>query len=72
MQIFGADAMVFSKKIKFFFGLEKVKKRASKVAHNRPKPLYFTVHPRPTANSPELIHHNKKFRDQTALLYIRL
>ena len=26
---------------------KKVKKRASKVAHNRPRPFYFTVQPRP-------------------------
>ena len=31
----------------FFFDPEKVKKRASKVAHNRPRPFYFTVQPRP-------------------------
>ena len=44
MQLFSADARVFSKK---FFDLEKVKKRASKVAHNGPRPFYFTVQPRP-------------------------
>jgi hypothetical protein len=38
---------VFKKKIKFFFDPVKVKKRASKVAHNRPRPFYFTVQPRP-------------------------
>ena len=45
-----------------------MKKRASKVAHNRPRPLYFTVQPRPTANSPELILHIKKSRDQRSVL----
>ena len=35
----------FQKKI--FFYPEKVKKRASKVAHNRPRPFQFTVQPRP-------------------------
>ena len=61
MQLFSADAMVFSKKnLKIFFGPEKVK--------NRPRPLYFTVQPRPTANSPELILHIKKSRDQTSVL----
>ena len=30
-----------------FFDPEKVKKRASKVAHNRPRPFYSTVQPRP-------------------------
>ena len=40
--------MVFSKKIKKkIFDPEKVKKRASKVAHNRPRPFYLTVQPRP-------------------------
>ena len=36
---------LFQKKKKF--DPEKVKKRASKVAHNRPRPFYFTVQPRP-------------------------
>ena len=42
MQLFSADAKVFSK----FFWPKKVKKRASKVAHNQPRPFYFTVQPR--------------------------
>ena len=46
MQLFSADPVVFSK-MNFFFDPEKVKKWASKVAHNRPKPFYFTVQPRP-------------------------
>ena len=53
MQLFSADAMVFSKKNYKNFDPEKVKKRASKVAHNRPRPFYFTVQPRPTAHSPQ-------------------
>ena len=61
--------MIFSKKkLNFFFDPEKVKKRASKVAHNRPRPLYFTVQPRPTANNPELILHIEKSRDQRSVL----
>ena len=69
MQLFSADAMVFSKKIKKKnFGPQKGKKQPSKVAHNRPRPLYFTVQPRPMANSPELILHIKKSRDQTSVL----
>ena len=56
------------KKIKFFFDPKKVKKRASKVAHNRPRPFYFTVQPRPTAHSPELIFHIMKSWDQTSVL----
>ena len=59
---------VFKKFFKYFFDLEKVEKRASKVAHNRPRPSYFTVQPRPTAHSPELIFHIEKSRDQTSVL----
>ena len=47
MQLFSADAIVFSKKINVFFYPKKVKKQASKVAHNRPNPLFFIVQPRP-------------------------
>ena len=59
---------VFKKILTFFFDPEKVKKWASKVAHNRPRPFYFTVQPRPTAHSPELIFHIMKSRDQTSVL----
>ena len=38
---------VFKKELKEFFDPEKVKKRASKVAPNRPRPFYRTVQPRP-------------------------
>ena len=38
---------VFKKILKFFFDPEKVKKQASKVAHNRPRPFFPTVQPRP-------------------------
>ena len=38
---------VFKKIKKKIFDPEKVKKRASKVAHNWPTPFYFTVQPRP-------------------------
>ena len=47
------------KKFKHFFDPEKVKKLASKVAHNRP---------RPTAHGPELIFHIMKTRDQRSVL----
>ena len=47
MQLFGADDIVFSKDFKKNFDPEKVKKRASKVAHNPTRPFYFTVQPRP-------------------------
>ena len=44
MQLFSVDAIVFSKKLKKkFFDPEKVKKQASKVAHNQPRPFYFTA-----------------------------
>ena len=59
---------VFKKNLKYFFDPKKVKKRASKVAHNRPRPFYFTVQPRQTAHSPELIFHIMKSRDQTSVL----
>ena len=59
---------VFKKNLKYFFDPEKVKKRASKVAHNRPRPSYFTVQPRPTAHSPELIFHIGNCWDQTSVL----
>ena len=38
---------VFKKILKFFFDPEKVKKQAKKVAHNRPRPFFKTVQPRP-------------------------
>ena len=44
MQLFSADAIVFSKKI---LTPKKWKKQASKVAHNGPRPFFFTVQPRP-------------------------
>ena len=48
MQLFSADAIVFSKKLKKnFFDPQNMKKPPSKVAHNRPRPFYFTVQPRP-------------------------
>ena len=46
MQLFSAVAKKIKKKLNFF-APEKVKQRASKVAHNRPRPFYFTVQPRP-------------------------
>ena len=65
-------SIVFSKKKnqKRFFDPEKrkSKKWVSKVAHNRPRPFYFTVQPRPTAHDPELIFHIMKSRDQTSVL----
>ena len=37
----------FQKRIKLFFVHKNFKKRASKVAHNQPKPFYFTVQSSP-------------------------
>ena len=69
MQLFSADAMVFSKKFKNSFGLEKVKKRALKVAHNGLRPFYPTA--QATAHSTKLIFHIMKSQDQTSvLLYV--
>ena len=45
---------VFRKNLTFFFDPEIVKKRASKVAHNRPKPFFSQSSP---AHIPELIFH---------------
>jgi hypothetical protein len=58
----------FQKIKKKKFDPEKVKKLASKNAHNRPRPFNFTVQPRPTAHSPELIFHIVKSWDQTSVL----
>ena len=43
---------VFKKKLKYFFDPEKVKKWASKVTHNRPRPFFPTVQPSP-GHSPQ-------------------
>ena len=43
MQLFSADPKIFLKKFKLIFVHKKLKKRASKVAYNRPRPFYFTV-----------------------------
>merc|ERR1712008_578653 len=40
MQLFSADATMFSKFFFFFFSPKKLKKPPSKVAHNRPKPFF--------------------------------
>jgi hypothetical protein len=41
-------------------------KRASKVAHDQPKPFHSLA--QPTANSPELIFHIIKCREQASVL----
>ena len=40
MQLFSADATMFSNFFFFFFAHKKLKKPPSKVAHNRPKPFF--------------------------------
>ena len=66
MQLFSADAMVFSKIFLNFFDPKKVKNRASKAAHNQPGPFFPSV--QPTAHIPKLIFHIMKSRDQTSVL----
>ena len=47
MQLFSADAMIFS--FFFFFALKNIKKTPSKVSHNRPH-AFFTARPKPAEN----------------------
>ena len=64
MQLFSADAIVFSKKFKkFLFGPEKVKKQASKLLIIGPNLLFHSP-----AHSPELIFHTIKYREQASVL----
>ena len=51
-----------------FFVNKNVKKRALKVAHNRPKPFLFHSPAQTTGHSPELIFYTMKSRDQTSIL----
>ena len=53
MQLFSADATMFKKKINIFFAPENMKKTPSKVAHNRPRPFFFSTANRPKS-SPNL------------------
>ena len=69
MQLFSADAIVFSKKLKKKkFDPEKGKKQASKVAHNLLRPFFSHTPAQATAHSPKLIFHNIKSQDQTSVL----
>ena len=65
MQHFSADATM--QKIKKFCPW-KIEKNTQKIAHNRPKPFYYTVQPRPMAHSPKLIFHIMKSRNQRSVL----
>ena len=64
MQLFSADARVFSKKKKKKIDLKKEKKRASKVAQT----LFSHSPAQATAHSPKLIFHILKSRDQISVL----
>ena len=55
MQLFSADAIVFSKKLKKKFDPKNMKKLPSKVAHNRP-PTFFYV---PNGAETEIPYHQK-------------
>ena len=52
MQLFSADAIVFSKKFKKKIDLENMKKPPSKVAHNQPITFFFIYWPS-CPNGPE-------------------
>ena len=45
MQLFSADAIVFSKLFLIFFDLENMKKPPSKVAHNQPPTFFLCTGP---------------------------
>ena len=52
MQLFS----IFKKSLNLFFARENLKKRASKVAHNRPQ-TFFSQYCQAAQTSPELIFH---------------
>ena len=56
------------KKINLFFAHENIKKRASKVAHNRPQTFFFHKYGPAAQTSPELIFHIIKCREQASVL----
>jgi hypothetical protein len=45
LQLFSADATIFSKKFEFIFAPENIKKRTSKVAHNQPQTFFSQYWP---------------------------
>ena len=59
MQLFSADAIVFSNEIQIFFDPENMKKTPSKVAHNRP-PIFFYVLARLPKTAQEQKSHTTK------------
>ena len=70
MQLFSADPIIFSKKNVYqFFVHENLKKRSSKITHNRPKPFFSQYSP---AHSPELIFHIKNMsQDSFVSLFVQ-
>ena len=61
MQLFSADAIMFSKKFqKRKVALENMKKQPSKVAHNRPQTFFFLYWSGcPNGPKTEIPHHQK-------------
>ena len=67
MQLFSEDPTIFSKKtLNLFFAHENIKKRASKVGHNRPQIFFHSTGPA-AQTSPELIFHILKMSHKTYL-----
>ena len=61
---------ILKKKINLFFPHENIKKRVSKVAHNRPQTFFFTVSTGPAAQtSPELIFHIMILNTDTSVFW---
>jgi hypothetical protein len=65
MQLFSADATIFSKKKKSAH--KKLKKLPSKVAHNRPQTFFSCTGPA-AQTSPELIFHVINMSQDTSVL----
>jgi hypothetical protein len=60
MQLFSADAIVFSKKKKKY-DPENVKNPPSKVAHNRPPTFFYVLARLPKEAKTEITYHQKPF-----------
>ena len=59
MQLFSADAIVFSKKNIYIFDPENMKKPPSKVAHNRPTTFFMYWPSCPNRPETEIPYHQK-------------
>ena len=68
MQLFSADAMVFSKRFWHFFWTRKSEKTCLKSCSYLAQPLFSHSPGQTTAHSPELIFHIMKSRDQTSVV----